>query len=228
MSEGEARMPDYRPVATHSAFRSSARGVGLLWLVGPLGFWAAEALSASAFPGYSYATNYISDLGVPDVAVFQGRALDSPLHVVMNAGFVGQGLLFLIGLAMIAPSLRRTWGAVLFLLFGSLHAVGFVLVAVVSGSAANAANGLMVWHGVGAVMAIAGGNLMAMVSGWAMPTSRRSRWVGVTLGTLGFVSSALLLSHILLPDGVWERGAVYTFLAWESATGALLLAARES
>ncbi len=38
-------------------------------------------------PGYSYARNDISDLGVPERGVLQGRVLDSPLHAVMNAGF---------------------------------------------------------------------------------------------------------------------------------------------
>lgn len=204
----------------------SARGVGLLWVAAPLAYLAAEALSSSAFPGYSYAANYISDLGVPDVGTFEGRHIDSPLHAVMNAGFVAQGLLFFIGLAMLAPMLRRTWSAAIFLLFGACHTAGIVLVAVVSGSEANALNGLGIWHGVGAVAAIAGGNLVAIVSGQAMSAAPFMRRAGTTLGLLGFVCALLLLSHVLLPDGVWERGAVYTFLAWELATGATLLGAR--
>ena len=41
---------------------------GALWTVAGVGWLVGEAVSASAFPGYSYATNYISDLGVPDVS----------------------------------------------------------------------------------------------------------------------------------------------------------------
>jgi len=214
--------------AVDISYYQSARGAGLLWVVGPLWYLAAGALSASAFRGYSYATNYISDLGVPDVATFQGRDLNSPLHAVMNAGFIGQALLFLIGLAMLVPRLPRTWGASAFVTFGVLHAAGFVPVALVSGSEANAVTGLGIWHGVGAVAAIACGNLMAIVSGWGMPTSRRLRWAGALLGALGFLSGVLLLSHFILPDGIWERGAVYTFMLWELVAGSALLAGKHS
>jgi len=38
----------------------------------------------------------------------------------------------------------------------------------------------------------------------------------------------LLLSHFLFPDGVWECGAVYTFLVWQLVAGSLLLAGKQS
>ena len=68
-----------------------------------------EAIAASAFPGYSYSANYISDLGVPDVAEFQGRAIDSPLSAVMNAGFILQGVLYLV--AAVALGAAFLWRA---------------------------------------------------------------------------------------------------------------------
>ncbi|MBF4462609.1 MULTISPECIES: hypothetical protein [unclassified Rathayibacter] len=103
----------------------------------------------------------------------------------------------------------------MFLLVGALHTAGIVLVALVPGSEANVISGLGIWHGVGAVAAIACGNIVAIVSGRAMSVSPPLRWTGVILGCLGFVSSALLLAHVLLPDGVWQRGAVYTFVVWQ-------------
>jgi len=79
----------------------------------------------------------------------------------MSAGFIGQALLYLIGFAILLPRLPRTWGASAFMAFGVLHAAGFVLVAWVSGSEANAVSGLGIWHGVGAVAAITCGGLMS-------------------------------------------------------------------
>ena len=57
---------------------------------------AAEAITAAAWksPSYGYADNWISDLGSATAGVFQGRELDSPLHVVMNSGFIIPGILF--------------------------------------------------------------------------------------------------------------------------------------
>ncbi|RIJ07986.1 DUF998 domain-containing protein, partial [Clavibacter nebraskensis] len=46
---------------------------GIAWVAAAAVYVGTEAIAASAFPGYSYSANYISDLGVPDVAVFQGR-----------------------------------------------------------------------------------------------------------------------------------------------------------
>ena len=66
------------------------------FILGPVIYLAAEAIAAAAWksPTYSYADNWISDLGSATAGVFQGRELNSPLHVVMNTGFIVQGLLF--------------------------------------------------------------------------------------------------------------------------------------
>ncbi len=71
----------------HATPSGALRSTGAIWIIGPLWCLATEAITASAFPGYSYARNDISDLGVPERGVLQGRVLDSPLHAVMNAGF---------------------------------------------------------------------------------------------------------------------------------------------
>lgn len=87
------------------------------------------------------------------------------------------------------------------------------------------ANGLIIWHGLGAFLAIAFGNIVAILAGSALGVGRRLRRVGQTLGALGFISAALLVIHFALPDGVWERGSVYTFIAWQLLTGICLLRA---
>jgi len=207
----------------------------VLWITAATVYLVAEAVSAAAFPGYSYATNYISDLGVPDVASFQGRAIDSPLHVVMNVAFILHGVLF--ASAALLTVRHRTWRPLArrwFVGAALVHAVGIILVGVFPGSPTNAENGLMLFHGLGAAMAIIAGNAAAIIAGL---TLRRGnpRWLGsasVSLGILGLVGLVMLLvdsnstAITLLPDGVWERLAVDTILAWELLVGITVLATR--
>ena len=102
-------------------------------LIAAGGFYlAAESVSARAWtaPGYSYAGNWISDLGAPAVEVFHGRAVNSPLHAVMNAAFLADGLLFLLGAILLARAARGP-SAHLFLVFALAHSLGMLLVGLV-------------------------------------------------------------------------------------------------
>ncbi|WIE60124.1 DUF998 domain-containing protein [Curtobacterium sp. MCLR17_032] len=214
------------------------------WIAAAALYLFAEAVSASAFPGYSYATNYISDLGVPDTEMFQGRAIDSPLHLLMNTAFVLHGVLFVVA-ALAARTLApgssttgrpaaRRWFTVL----AVAHGVGIVLVGLFHGSQASVENGLVVLHVLGAAVAITAGNTAAVVAGVALlrhapeQRSRGARWVGVlsvALGAIGLVGLVMLVvdpawtAVDLLPDGVWERAAVYAILAWELLAGVAVL-----
>ncbi len=44
----------------------SRPGLSIAWIAGPLTYLILEAVAAAAFPHYSYAQNFISDLGIPD------------------------------------------------------------------------------------------------------------------------------------------------------------------
>ena len=60
------------------------------WTSAGLAYLTLEAVAAAAFrPHYSYARNFISDLGIPSD--------DSPLAWLMNTAFCVQGSLFLVG-----------------------------------------------------------------------------------------------------------------------------------
>ena len=205
---------------------------GLAWVAAAVVYVGTEAVAASAFPGYSYSANYISDLGVPDVAEFQGRAIDSPLHAVMNAGFILQGVLYLAA-AVIATRALRAGPRRAFLVLAAVHAVGIAVVGLIHGSASSAASGVGWVHVVGAGMAIIAGNAASIVAGLGSVRAGAAgafRVASVALGVVGLIALALLevLGGSTI-DGIWERGSVYTVTAWELMTGiAVLVAARRA
>lgn len=184
------------------------RAAAAAWIVGAAAYLGAEALAAAARPGYHYAADYISDLGVPGL----------PLAGLMNTGFAVQGVSFLVG-AVLAPGRRRALTAC-----AAANAVGNVLVATV-----HAGHGPL--HLIGAALAIVGGNAAAL-AGARLTGGRGFRSVSRLLGTVGLVATAGLVGQAwtgldVLPAAVWERVAVYPILAWQLlAAAALLLPAR--
>jgi len=164
---------------------------------------------------------------VPDVEVYQGRTIDSPLSAVMNAAFVLQGLLYLAA-AVLAARVGRARPA--FLGAAVAFAVGSALIGVVHGSAASAASGIGGLHVLGAALAIIGGNAASILAGvTARRSAPRYAVASIALGVLGLAGLVLLridsgsASIDLLPDGVWERIAVYAITAWQVVTGVGLL-----
>lgn len=166
----------------------------LAWIVGPLAYLILEAVAAAAFPQYSYAHNFISELGVPSA---------SPQAFLMNIAFCLQGTLFLVGAIFLG-------GSRLFLSLVAANAVGNVLVAIFH-------SGVPI-HAVGAVLAIVGGNA-AVLTG-----PRFHRGVSTALGVFGLVSFVIFVLEMRTPTvGVWERCSVYSILVWQmfTATGTL-------
>lgn len=201
---------------------AGARGAAL-WVVAAMGFFVLEAIAAAAFePAYSYARNYISDLGLPSGALVHGHPIYSPRAYLMHAAFYLQGVLFLLGALLIVgipdnPRARMFLGTV------ATNAVGNIVVgSVPSGTA----------HIAGAVLAIVGGNAAILVgSGVIGPLNTWCRYRGVSkvIAALGLLCFAMLMiksataKTYLLPDGAWERGSVYSITGWQLLTAACLL-----
>lgn len=229
-------MPDHRSDLCVPS-RTTASGA-LCFLSAGLFYLLAEALAAFAFPGYSYAVNYISDLGVPDVEVLGGRAIDSPLHSLITVAFLAQGLLFAVGASLLCRGARRPLRKT-FLVLAVVHALGMVTVAVAHGGQANIERGLDTVHVLGAAAAFLGGNTAAIVGGFSLLRADSLRHLGgwsialgrsgVALGVLGLVGMLMLqvdvriLPSTLLEDGIWERMTFYAILAWEMLLGAVVL-----
>ena len=206
-----------------------------LWLSAGTVYLLAEGLSAAAFtPAYSYAENYISDLGVPDCGgSFGGRAICSPLHNLMNAGFILQGLLF-VAAAMVAARTLRSRARYALVGLATINCVGISIVGVSHEAAAAPGDATLKVHVLGAFLAIVAGNATALVSSIVSRELRLPavhRVASVVLPIAGIAALIMLIlaqarGPILVPDGIWERGSVYTITAWEILTGLCLLRAR--
>jgi hypothetical membrane protein len=213
------------------------RLAGALWLLAGMTYLACEAAAAAAFPGYSYARNYISDLGVPYTALIDGRVIHSPLAWLMNfSGFILDGLLSAAAAVttIIAVGARQRGGRA-FLLLWIVHAAGSILVGTVHSGPREVAAGIGHFHVIGAAMAIIGGNaalLAAANLARKCGASSRYQVASLGLGLCGFFGPALLeatrvTGWALVPDGVSERASVYAITLWKIMTGlALLFAAR--
>ena len=217
----------------HRKYGGSAFLAGGLWLGAGVLYLGSEALAAAAFsPTYSYARNYISDLGVPVCGtMFDGRSICSPLHSVMNVGFVLQGLCFFAAAAAITWILSTPSRFVL-LVCAALDGIGLVLLGFFSESAATDLGGHAGYHVLGAFLAIVFGNATALASAFAFKTlglARIHRVASVVLPSVAALAFAMLLrargsaTMNLVPDGIWERLSVYTITCWELLSAVYLI-----
>jgi hypothetical membrane protein len=195
-------------------------GAAVAWLSAGLAYLTLEGIAAAAFrPHYSYAHNFISNLGIPSG--------NSPLAWLMNTAFCVQGTLFLVGAILTVRAVEAP-KAGLFVTLAAANAVGNLLIAAFHSGPSSHANGTASVHALGAVLAIVGGNaaILAgsrMVSGW-------HRKVSVALGAFGLLSFTLFVIELTasssLPLGILERCSVYSITAWQLFTAAWLLSRR--
>jgi hypothetical protein len=180
-----------------------------LWIASAVCYFVAEAVAAAVFDGYGYATDYVSTLGDPE---------RSSHAAVMNAAFVAQGSAFPLGAWMVSRA-AQAGRALPFLSLAVCNGVGNLLVAAVPSGTGSA------WHGVGAALALIGGNAAvlagssALRSALAAPAYRR---VSIALGVFGLLC-LLAVAFKLSPIGAWERGSIYTIYAWQVITAVVLI-----
>lgn len=208
-----------RTVAPDARRATQRRAAGAVLVAGPAIYLLAEFVAAAAQtdPPYSYTYDYISNLGVRGPSEALGQVMNSPLSWVMNTGFFLFGITVFAGLLTLRGLRGRQRWAVL--VPGALVAVGGILLAFFHGSAEAEKDGTGTYHGLGALAAIAGGNLLVIMLG------RRHRLVGLspntgramtTLGVTGFAALVAFLAvtgsgaHGLI--GLVERCAVYPFM----------------
>ena len=191
-----------------------------------VGYLILEAVAAAGYePVYSYARNYISELGVNGGELVHGRMSGSTRSYLMHTVFYLQGILFFLGALLIVgvPDSRR---ARIFLGLVAANAVGNILIGTLH-------SGKL--HRVGAALAIVGGNTAILAGSAIVVTIGGHRWyrrISKLVAALGLLSLMMLLINSatskanVLPDGVWERGSVYSIIIWQLLTAGCLLTIR--
>jgi hypothetical membrane protein len=200
---------------------TSRRWGGALW-VGCLQFFAAEAVAAAGFAGsYSFRRNYISDLGALSCS-----AGCSPLHGLMNASFVLQGVLIFAGALVVWP-LFPTGLAKLALGLVAASGLGVALVGLAP------EDSMPGWHYLGAAENLLFCNAGAALLGVALLRGGASRAVGLLSRTFGLIGLAglggLASGHDFgLGLGGVERVAAYPFPLWIAGMGGWLIGGGQS
>ena len=198
---------------------TSRRRGGWLW-VGCLQYFAAEAIAVAGFRGaYSFRRNFISDLGTARCGDGAGC---SPLHPLMNASFLVQGVLIFSGAVVLWPLFPRGLARPA---LGLIAASGLG-VAVVGLAPEDAAPG---WHYLGAAENLLLSNTGSALLGAALLREKRApRAVGLLSLGFGLIGLAGLAGLAVRVDfglgaGVIERIAAYPFPLWLAGMGVWLL-----
>jgi hypothetical membrane protein len=212
--------------------RPQRLAAGAIWIAAGVFYLLAEIVAAQRFaPPYSFAWNFISDLGVTDCGiVIAGRQLCSPLHGLMNAAFIMEGISLLAGaLLLLKPLSSKKHG---FIYCAGAFAAGMTLVGLFPGSFDQLKNGTGIFHVLGGVLGIFGGNIALLLSPIAEDLHAPSaiRAFSKIAPVLGLAAAVILLiaqikqTVFVFPPGIWERIGVDAIVLWEIVLGAWLLA----
>lgn len=210
---------------THAAYWTRLT-LGALFLIATGEFFLAQIIAQLAWPGYSVAQYDISALGVTECGPYTNDAVGSsfyacsPLHVVMNAGFILLGVLTIAGVLLT----RSMWPR------RRLTSLGVALV-VVSGfggplAGAFPANVNVGPHIFGSVLNFfaASAGILLLGLGVRKRNGRLAAW-SIALGLTTIVGLVLYNNHIFLgigPGGM-ERMIGYPSVIWAIGLGAALL-----
>lgn len=193
----------------------------ILFILAPLIFFLCEAIAASAWtsPPYHYYYNFISDLGIPVVTEFQGRMINSPLHNVMNLGFISYAVMFILAYSMIIHMLPEK-GKKIDVVLAMFHGIGVALVGFFPGYDWWG----VIFHGIGAVGVIFGGNLAILSTGLLVQRAIPEKWFAVVSVVFGIIGIIGIIICIAVNDyqGVFERISIYPIMAWDIIFGVLM------
>ncbi len=199
--------------------RRTERGGAWLWVFCAQFFVMEQVVRSGWRIPYSFRTNYVSDLG----AQFCVPGLCSPWHAWMNASFLLEGALMVLGAV-------RLWGR---LGYGRVGKTGLVLVAVsglgLMGVAFVPEDVSIVVHARAAVAYFLGGGFGVVLVGLGLMWARRPGVGGVSvvvglavvIATVSVGQMSKLAEH---PEvGAVERVAVYGLTGWLVGMGVWLL-----
>ncbi|RAX44753.1 hypothetical protein DQ354_13170 [Arthrobacter sp. AQ5-06] len=208
---------------------STRQSIGAWSVLSVLQYFVAETAVIGAWGGpqpYDRRTGYISDLGALNCGIYDGRDVCSPLHWLMNASFVVQGLGMLLGAlllgsgllcvaaragARVQPERRKPWLAAIWvrILTGTAGA-GTLIVGMVPEDVGSG------WHFTGALMYFMAGALALLLLGalWLRQTP-----LGWFVLVCGLVSLAALVTGGLTGMDVPEPGTLERLMGYPITVG---------
>lgn len=212
--------------------------IGAFLALLPIQYIIAEIIVASAWksPPYSWLHNYISDLGYPICGVLNGVYICSPLHWLMSASFVIQGIIYIVATWLLHPLLPRNAytrtrkaATVMMVISGlGMISIGFIHSMFISIPFTNLT---LDGHLVGALTAVIACPAAIILVGLTVYKNRL--WhvyalSSIACGAFELLGMAIWISLMFSGAtqtyaGVFERMAVYPGVFWMMATGMLLL-----
>jgi hypothetical membrane protein len=147
----------------------------------------------------------------------------------MNIGFVAMGFAIGTTAVLLATRLRRA-NCIAVTVLGVVVPVGMLLVAAFHGGVESVDNGTIALHVLGAFLAIAAGNTLAIVVGTNAGRLGFPRWYRlstIVIGSIGLVALVCIgLEPPPVDPAIYERISVYSIFTWLFLTTAALLVAR--
>ncbi|KXT09151.1 hypothetical protein AC579_7301 [Pseudocercospora musae] len=205
----------------------------IIYTILPITYWTTEYHAARGYtPSYSYRNDFTSNLGIPYAGIdkFTEERIFSARARLMNMNFIFNGLHFLGAAICFTAATSRTFNSRFItarLIAAGLYCIGIILVAAVPGGPKEKQNGTASWHLLGALLAIAGGNVNSLVTGMAAPANRMIyKSICLLLGSLGLLAFAIFLGRRApegRDNGLWQRAAIYPTLVWEICTAVFLV-----
>ncbi|MEO7908105.1 MAG: DUF998 domain-containing protein [Roseiflexaceae bacterium] len=200
--------------------RTIRRGA-FVWILAIQFFIAQVIVQAAWTTPFSLTANYISDLGNTTCGPYpvgSNMYVCSPWHAWMNASFIVQGVIILVGIALLYHAFPA----------GRTRAIGLVLLALAGPGSILVGlfpeNVSAIPHAIGAAAHFVSGNLGIAVLGVAIAADRRKLPLAVfsiISGSLGLLATALFISGTYLGTGIggMERIAAYPLPLWLIVVG---------
>lgn len=159
---------------------------------------------------YSRSYNTISDLGNTVCGMHAGGYVCSPLHTLMNAGFVALGLIIISGAITLYPRWHEEGGKLTLLLLFALSGIGTILVGIFP------ENSIGYIHNYGAALASLAGNTALIIFVMELRLGAFFRHYTLSTAIVSSAASFLILSNHygLIGIGGMERFASYPYTLW--------------
>lgn len=182
-----------------------------VWIFAIQYFIVQMVVARSWKPPYSWRFDTISDLGNSACGTFNGRAVCSSLHVLMDISFVVLGALMTAGSLLIYQEFRKNRGTLVGFSMMALAGLGTILVGLFPENVSSTL------HVAGATMPFLVGNVALVVLSFALQrVNVLLRAYTFVSGFVALVALGFLVGHHYgkLGDGGVERIVAYPQTVW--------------